>query len=88
MGRGEPRTKSSLGQVGGGEVIDVHLGTQGRLVRIEEERGDRGTGDRPDDVWWIATVPFDGFGKKCVVRGEGRDIGWDSFEALSLWMKR
>lgn len=79
---GEPGAQDGVRHVRGPVEVDVHLPTQLRRVQLDEELGERGAGDAPDNVWRAAAVPGCGIGDDGVGVGGDRDVGGDVVESL------
>ena len=68
--------------VGGGEVVAVHLLLQALDGGVDEEGRVGRAGTAPDDVWRGVVVPFGGFGEETGGFGGVGEVGADVVEAL------
>ena len=71
-----------MGDVGGGEVVCVHLVGELGSGGVDEESWMRRTGAAPDDVGGLVIVPCCCGGKDVSTRGRGGEVRTYSVEAL------
>ena len=84
-GGAEPGAQRGVRDVGGGEIVGVHLVFELLDGGVDEEGWVRGAGAAPDDVWGSVVVEGCCFGEYAGTFGGGDEVGGDVVEALSVW---